>query len=1057
MPVLSQYHIVFYLSSFVIIGAYSECTGPAVTYKCVSFRSDFSCTGQEVAGGERACPQGQIERHLEWEYRCCKPVRCGRGYKVNICIANGTQDTCKQCGTFTNQSLRTSSYTMDECVHWPLNDKCLYHSRKELDLTSNRTKECLCDVEKGVFFSAPEVTKGAPSEAFCQLIRVPQCSPGFEPKVDGTCAKCKDNYFKSHTGFRLCEPKTNCSKLNLRYLHESRGPSEDNKCSKPLLVTTPKPKVTEPPDPGRAISSTRVTTPGTSTIAGGGEEGSVGSSLGTEKQDRREGDGDSSRVGPILGIVLFLVVLVVIIAVILFYRKRKGLSFCCGSTKSCSDLEKNNPALMAEPHQRNKIMLGNCSNSSNGLVTTANKVMNNNTSSNGRIPHYSMSTTTGEARHENVSMQRVNFQGEDMSWDQEDSSNHHRVRHTSFTTEDHSQLQPNELVPASDMFPPSPSRSQPLANVSPRPGILRNGGPAWKHGQAQAMDSIAREKLQVQMLGREANMEAGGESDPLLVSEGQAGARRAASPHGVLGNFQNVPGSNAMSASPPIVQGVMNQRQYLQHPLANSNSSAPEVTFVHHSPYGHPPKVVATFTRSSSVIATPEGEVDEDDMEARVPRFSQLLPDMDGGDTASNTENSPDCEEGQDPRRVEESSGTTQQLRSPNQRLLPRVTLGQGRTYQTSQPRTAPAPPASRRIDGSQPDHHIMNLKEQQLQESLISSQSSSLNSQLKFPSDVSETEALKTMTPEDVPHHQPCTQETTLKTQLSPIEDSDFSEAAVMNTGRKVGKALEPKTSEETEQKKMAGEVGGSEIVSSNNHNSLERKRVQAARDRRRIASGGSTNSNSSTSDCHRNQSSSDQPTKASAEKTVTNFSTAATKAVKVPLSSHTIPFEGEEENEETLNPDKTEDIEQTEQKQVSRESQMSSGSSTHNTEHSPNRANAYQRSQSENISSGSESPHRPPPRSNSEEKPQSSMRPVAKVRPMPATDSPVPGKSAEGARPTPGQGNILSYSSEEGSEDEETDASSRANSEDEEDMEAGLNNVTTPRREGQTEEDRD
>ena len=37
-----------------------------------------------------------------------------------------------------------------------------------------------------------------------------------------------------------------------------------------------------------------------------------------------------------------------------------------------------------------------------------------------------------------------------------------------------------------------------------------------------------------------------------------------------------------------------------------------------------------------------------------------------------------------------------------------------------------------------------------------------------------------------------------------------------------------------------------------------------------------------------------------------------------------------------------------------------------------------------------------------------------------MPASDSPVPGKQSKGARPVPGAANILSYSSEEDSEEE-------------------------------------
>ncbi|RUS72616.1 hypothetical protein EGW08_019614, partial [Elysia chlorotica] len=353
-----------------------------------------------------------------------------------MCHINGTEDTCAQCGQFTNQSQRTSSYTMDECGHWPLDSRnCRDRKTNTLEISSNRTRECLCDVEKGVYYSPPEVTRNAPIEAFCQTIKGPKCAAGQEPHLDGQCRPCKRGFFKSQIGFRLCEPKTNCQKLSLQYRNQSDGPTEDNVCSDPVVVvvTTPRPKVTEPnvkippnpepPDPRAGVTDLIPASP--STTPSGGPDGSVrlGSSRGTD-QDRQEGGDDSSQAGPILGAVLFLVIVVVVIAVILFYRKRKGLSFCCGSSKSCSDLEKNlhhNPALMAEPHQRNKIMLGHCSNNSNGgLVTTttttnntADKVTNNNlSSSNGRLPHYSMSAG-GDAGHENVPMHRVNFQTEE--------------------------------------------------------------------------------------------------------------------------------------------------------------------------------------------------------------------------------------------------------------------------------------------------------------------------------------------------------------------------------------------------------------------------------------------------------------------------------------------------------------------------------------------------------------------------------------------------------------------------------------------------------------------
>lgn len=41
-----------------------------------------------------------------------------------VCTINGTQDTCQVCSARYNQSLRTSSYTMERCKSWPLDDKC---------------------------------------------------------------------------------------------------------------------------------------------------------------------------------------------------------------------------------------------------------------------------------------------------------------------------------------------------------------------------------------------------------------------------------------------------------------------------------------------------------------------------------------------------------------------------------------------------------------------------------------------------------------------------------------------------------------------------------------------------------------------------------------------------------------------------------------------------------------------------------------------------------------------------------------------------------------------
>ncbi|GFN74294.1 hypothetical protein PoB_000080000 [Plakobranchus ocellatus] len=1014
---------------------------------------------------QRECPQGQIQ-HLPADssfVSCCLPTRCGRGHVVKPCRQNGTEDSCEPCGKSLNQSRRTSSYNMDECTYWPLDEGCKNDSGY-FNENDSRSKDCVCNIEKGLYFQRPEMPDHSVLNAFCQRVSHP-CKPGYELNLNGTCDKCKNNYFKNDTNYNLCEPMTDCSKLGLQFTYRSNNSTEDNRCSKPVPVTTPKPKITvhiKPEPPDRGPPTTRVPAPRSTvpSAGGGGNDDSVrlGSSLGTDGGGGNGGDGDSNLVGPILGTVLFLVVVVVVIAVILFCRKRRGL--CFGPAKTFYDPEKSmrhTPSLMAEPHQRNKIMLDTISNTSSVMPPTTNKMMNNNTSSNGHIPSSYPAVGRGEAHHNSRSPvpRHVNFQPEEMSSRGQQDPRSVPTRQAIFPGEDHHQEANGQMLPTIGMFPTKPDHGQRVAKPSPRQGILRNGGPAWQYGQNRTMDqtfdSIMREKLQVQMLGHEANMEAGSESDPLLVSEAQhhqPGTRAAGGnlPHEA--HFQN--SAENATASPPLMQSHMNKRHVLsQQPTYSSRG--PEITYAPQAAYVHPPAVVATFTRSSSVIATPEGEMDEDDMEACVPRFSQLLPDMDGGDTSSQGGDSPD-RDAQELRRLDES-GATQQLRAPTQRLARQlehpqhsVLTAQNRLPTPSPRLTNPAPAAT--IE-SMPDHHIMNLKEQQLEESLPSS--SSLNSQLKLPSDLSETEALKTMTSEGA-EDEPGTQETTVKVQLSPTKDRDFMRLGIDSPGSGKSKTTESAASEETEQKKQVGGGVGS------NYNSIERKHdpsVQtnpmAARDRRRMASGGNSCGNVNTQERQRNLSAGDQPRPNS------------TTEVKVP-HSRMISYEEDEEKSQPhkqsypqplglsdVHHNKRKGSGLSDEKQMPREDPSSSASSVHSAEQSPSRANVYQRSQSENFSSGSDSPHKPPPRSNSEEKPQSSKRPVAKVRPMPASDSPLPVGILDSARSTAGQGNILSYSSSEESDDEEAESDSMVSSEEAANVDECQDEVAVNRGQGQ------
>ncbi|CAG5129959.1 unnamed protein product, partial [Candidula unifasciata] len=162
-------------------------------------------------------------------------------FQVAPCERNGTQDTCEMCDASQNQSLRTSSFTMERCRDWPLDKNCKNVNNPDgpRDFTDEQTKRCMCNIELGKQFDYPESVVGvAHMESYCQR-RNDLCEPGFEPKVDGGCAPCKNNNFKSTRSFNLCEPKTNCTLLGLEYTFISNA-TADNICSEPEPIATTK-------------------------------------------------------------------------------------------------------------------------------------------------------------------------------------------------------------------------------------------------------------------------------------------------------------------------------------------------------------------------------------------------------------------------------------------------------------------------------------------------------------------------------------------------------------------------------------------------------------------------------------------------------------------------------------------------------------------------------------------------------------------------------------------------------------------------------------------------
>lgn len=329
--------------------------------------------------------------------------------------------------------------------------------------------------------------------------------------------------------------------------------------------------------------------------------------------------------------------------------------------------------------------------------------------------------------------------------------------------------------------------------VSPsQQGILRNANRNVVYGQSRgnvqdrSLDSIGQEKLQVNIDEFEANQDIG-ENDPLLVPEYLRGAAPC--------QIQNL----AVSAgnSPPVVQAGMNPLQLLAYSNPGRQNFSP--TFVRSGAVSppvqpHAPVVTyapatgaVTFTRSTSVIASPEGEVDEDEIEARIPRLSQLLTEGEDPSATVSSQSARDFLRAESPGRE-----TTQQLRAPSQRLVkdqyhspktgshPNQQLyRQGNQPAQQRPGFPPAvvgPVLQRGPQIHQPDHHIMNLKEQQLAESLHSSTNNPpADGQQRNDSSANDGRKSDESNPEDA-------QQTEVKTQLHPANDGNLLTGARAN-----------------------------------------------------------------------------------------------------------------------------------------------------------------------------------------------------------------------------------------------------------------------------------
>ncbi|CAL1531165.1 unnamed protein product [Lymnaea stagnalis] len=646
---------------------------------------------------------------------------------------------------------------------------------------------------------------------------------------------------------------------------------------------------------------------------------------------------------------------------------------------------------------------------------------------------------------------------------------------------------------AQTFFPPDPTAHQytqipvyPTAPSDPttRRGILRNVVIAQTQNRHPEFESMGPEKLHIPMDRSEPNHDLG-ENDPLLVPETPRGAAA----------FQNFASSN----SPPVLPGGRGPTYISSNGnYGNVPSSPPPPPHGHGSPQT-PTPAFATFTRSTSVIANPEGEVDEEAIEARVPRFSQLLPD---GDTSSVQVSYPNNRAITE--RAASNGQVTTQIRAPTQRV------NQQPVHNTQVKQKRPAKPAQQRQGytpvtqtGNQenlPDHCIMNLKEQQLAESLHSSSDNSSSSlPLNGPVDVGNLDTLRTVT------HSSGTQQTELKTQNMAVSSNPFTSGAraeVLLPKAVISEAGVPSSTEHKQtdardngqpsagnneqnlheirgvvvnaphiSDKRGAPGGGVALTGAGNNDTLDRRPPPGGDQQKsciRTSPAEEVNASGKKQRYNRTVSFDEDDLAQTAYKHNTTppdvqhpghaASVETSSRVRAPLRSVSDP------EQKTPSGNDAEDEEETERKCVSLEYNNSSTTSSKTSvssdvsgsdsnSGSPSRAALYRRSQSENAPSSSETAHKPPPRSMSEEKPQKADRPVAKVKPMPASDkTTINQTSAEGAAAlqtqipvtvsssSPNTTNILSYSSEDtDSEDSDSTRPSRLEEEEEEEEEEG------------------
>lgn len=293
----------------------------------------------------------------------------------------------------------------------------------------------------------------------------------------------------------------------------------------------------------------------------------------------------------------------------------------------------------------------------------------------------------------------------------------------------------------------SKSCPQKLTPAHPR-GILRNVKQVVFQRQGSTPDGSDQEELQVHLGEFEANPSTG-ETDHLLVSE----HLHRTVPH----QIQNP--SSSVCKSPPVIQAGM------RFPFSSSaRTNFDQQIFVegmacppfhcHGSPADDAVAAGTLFTRSASVIASPEGEVDEDEKQDYMPRFSQLLQDDE--DTLA-PDQTPSHKNHVDFQGDSYKKTPHQPVQHQTSSDKPTIQQNHHQSDQTSQKRPGVAPkPALQGVhQTNQPRHHIMNLKEQQLTET---------DTQLKTALDFTEPETIsKNAAPEEV-------QETEPKTLLSPV-----------------------------------------------------------------------------------------------------------------------------------------------------------------------------------------------------------------------------------------------------------------------------------------------